>query len=80
MERIRYGKSKNAAEFLRILGKELISSISKCFYDERVADVEFQHDNALVHATKVTKHYLQCNSIKTMFYLGKSLEVNPIEN
>ena len=80
MELIRCDKSMNAAEFLQILGKELISSIQKCFHDERVADIVFQHDNAPVHSTKVPKHYLQCNTIKTMFYLGKILEMNPIGN
>ena len=32
------------------------------------------------HTTKVTEHYLERNSIKTMFYFGKGLEVNPIGN
>ena len=78
MELIRCDKSMNAAEFLQILGKELIASIYKCFHNERVADVVFQHDNAPVHATKVTKHYLQYHSIRTMFYLERSLEMDPI--
>ena len=80
MELVRCDKCINAAEFLQICGKELISSIQKCVHDERVADGVFQHDNAPAHTTKVTKHSLQCISMKTMFYLGKSLEMNPIEN
>ena len=58
----------NAAEFLQVLGKELISSIHQRSHDEKVADVVFQHDNAPVHTTKVTKHCLRCISIKTMFW------------
>ena len=72
--------SMNAAKFLQSLGIELISIISKWLHDERVEDVVFQHDNVPVHTTKVIKHYLQCISIKTMFCLGKSLEMGPIEN
>jgi transposase len=79
-ELIRCDKSVNAAEYLKILRKGLIPSIKKLFPGENVEDVVFQHDNAPAHTAKVTKQYLERNSIKTMFWPGQSPDLNPIEN
>ena len=80
MERIRCDKSVNAAEFLQILLKELIPSIEKRFHDKNFADFCVSTWQWRSNTTKVTKHFMVHNSIKTMFDPGQSVELNPIEN
>ena len=43
-----------------------------------MADVVFHPGNVVTHVAKV--NYVKRNSVKTMFYLGYSVDLNPIEN
>ena len=51
-ELISWDKSENAAEFLQIIRKGLISSIEKLFPDDSVADVGFHRGNVDLNPTE----------------------------